>query len=383
MLANVNSRYPNSVNFKSQLKPVTEPIENKKEQKLSTTAKVAIGTGLIALAAAGIYLATKGKVKIKPAAGSETLTKDINLAEFKNISKQQKGEAVLNNGEKFTGTISYTANSGKNVSLEYLNGKLIQSKSSGYSYEPAMGNAFETNIVKKYSYSDTGKLQKIESKVYKPDNGLQLEEGYLKRSVIDGRNIIEIKRPDKAYSRTKTIFSLPGKKDLDFIVDAGSELKYTKFVDGKPSFMMKGNSFIEKTKTRVETPKETRKFVGESKYAQFASVPGEQNIYAIFGRDSLPQFQYSPKKAYHFSFTKGKKDLCQVYDEKLDKYVDVTDAKEIEQLKNKLREQMTEYANMIRTNIKYRNNGTYTPEPDKNWFDNILVKDIFDCFKNI
>ncbi len=380
MPINVNNNYSNSVNFKSQLKPVTEPKENKKGQKLSTTAKVAIGTGLTALAATGIYLATKGKVKIKPATGSETLTKDINLEGFKNIGKFQKGEAVLNNGEKFTGTIAYTSKSGKNVSLEYLDGKLVQSKSSGYSYKWARGDIGETDIVKKYSYADTGKLQQIESKVYSPSDGQLLNEGYLKRSSMDGRNIIEILRPDKQYPKTKVIFSSPGKRDVDFICELNSG-KYTKFVDGKPSFMAKENKLWEKTKIRVETPKGTREFVGEGGGTLFASNPNEKNIYAIFGQDVLPKLQYTPKKAYDFSFTNGEKGFCRVYDEKLGKNVDVTDVKEIEQLKNRLREQMTEYANMIRTNTKYRANGTYTPKPDENWFDNILTKDIFDCFK--
>lgn len=70
-------------------KKEVQPKETKKG--ISTTTKVVVGTGLAALAAVGIYLATKGKAKnLKPQNLSEEITTITNKSEINELKTQVK-----------------------------------------------------------------------------------------------------------------------------------------------------------------------------------------------------------------------------------------------------------------------------------------------------
>lgn len=60
---------------------VSKKTDNSKKNSLSTETKIAISTGLVALAAVGIYIATRGKVKTKNI-NPETVTKPFRLPSF-------------------------------------------------------------------------------------------------------------------------------------------------------------------------------------------------------------------------------------------------------------------------------------------------------------
>ncbi len=114
---------------------------------MSTTTKVVIGSALAALAATGIYIATRGKAKSVPEKPIEQL-KEMAVSQFKNAgNKFEKGKALTSTGEGYTGTLTHTTKDGKNIALKYENGILIESK----------GGKFP----KIYEYDDKGNLIKI------------------------------------------------------------------------------------------------------------------------------------------------------------------------------------------------------------------------------
>lgn len=119
--------------------------ENK--PKLSTETKILVGAGLTALAAVGIYIATRGKTKEVKEKQIEQL-KDMVVSQFKKAgNKFEKGRALTSTGDGYTGTLTHTTKDGKNIALKYENGFLIESR----------GGKFP----KIYEYDDKGNLIKI------------------------------------------------------------------------------------------------------------------------------------------------------------------------------------------------------------------------------
>ena len=135
----------------------TNPINptTKENKGLSTGAKVAIGTGLVALASYGIYVATKGKVKPKhnpittpPATTNNPVQeiKELAVSTFKEAgNKFIKGKAVLVDGTNYTGKIVSEGKDGSRVVMEYLDGVLQKSTKT---------KGTETIFEKTYKYSD-------------------------------------------------------------------------------------------------------------------------------------------------------------------------------------------------------------------------------------
>lgn len=95
-------------------------------KEITTTTKVLIGTGLTALAAAGIYLATRGKKIINTAPVKEAALQTID--NFKSIGKFVKGKAITNSGENFTGLLTKDLKDGTKLVLNYKDG-ILQSSS--------------------------------------------------------------------------------------------------------------------------------------------------------------------------------------------------------------------------------------------------------------
>ena len=122
-----------SINFVKPSYPVkfkgnedVHSFEGEKEG-MKTSTKVAIGTGLAALASVGIYLATKGKKGVgiigKPELPEGLSHLDMDL--FKQFGKFENGGKAILNGNPYTGTL-YTKNG---CEISYSNGVLTRSKS--------------------------------------------------------------------------------------------------------------------------------------------------------------------------------------------------------------------------------------------------------------
>ena len=111
---------------------VTKPVDAEEKQGMSSTAKWAIGLGLTALAATGIYFATKGQVK----GPNPTPKPDNPIPEIKEMAvnafkeagnKFDNGKAILADGTKYTGNITSTGKDGSKVVMEYVDGVLQKS----------------------------------------------------------------------------------------------------------------------------------------------------------------------------------------------------------------------------------------------------------------
>ena len=174
---------PVSMNNVSQINN-TQPIKqqpkttDEKTKSFPTKTAVVVGTGLAALAAVGIYLATKGKggkavqqathntqeavQNVAQNAQEATNTiKEMTVDAFKQAgNKFNKGKAVTNTGEAFTGNITHQTKDGKKIVMEYENGLLNKSKK--YDGENILHD-------KEYYYDDNGVL-KVLSHIH--DNGV-------------------------------------------------------------------------------------------------------------------------------------------------------------------------------------------------------------------
>lgn len=138
----------------------TNPISstNKENKGLSTGVKVAIGTGLVALASYGIYVATRGKVKPKTTPLVTTNNpvqeiKELAVSAFKEAgNKFVKGKAVMADGTNYTGKIVCEGKDGSKVVMEYLDGVLQKSTKT---------KGTETIFEKTYKYSDKLGLEQV------------------------------------------------------------------------------------------------------------------------------------------------------------------------------------------------------------------------------
>ena len=141
----------------SNTTPITS-VPQKENKGLSTGAKVAIGTGLVALAYYGIYVATRGKVKPKttpPATTNNPVQeiKELAVNTFKEAgNKFVKGKAVMADGTNYTGKIVSEGKDGSKVVMEYLDGVLQKSTKT---------KGAETIFEKTYKYSDELGLEQI------------------------------------------------------------------------------------------------------------------------------------------------------------------------------------------------------------------------------
>ena len=140
-VSRVNSNYYRNLSFgENQEKTNTE-----NKPKLSTETKVLIGAGLTALAAVGIYIATRGKKTPSVTEKPLEQLKEMAVSQFKKAgNKFEKGRALTSAGEGYTGTLTHTTKSGKNITMKYENGFLVESKSDKFK--------------KIYEYDDKGRL---------------------------------------------------------------------------------------------------------------------------------------------------------------------------------------------------------------------------------
>lgn len=194
--------------------------ENKTDEKSKfltpTQTKVAVGTALTALAAVGIYLATKGKdAKVT----QETVTnatqnaqemtntiKEMTVDAFKKAgNKFNKGKALNVDGTGFSGTILSQTKDGAEVSMVYENGLIKESTKIKND---------KILIEKTYSYSDNDGLDNIyivDSKGTKINVWYDSNKGILSRheQEKDGtyrKTILKDLKKDKVIMEDDTYF---------------------------------------------------------------------------------------------------------------------------------------------------------------------------------
>ena len=155
------------VNNTQAIKQPEKKTDEKSKFLTPTKTKIAVGTALTALAAVGIYLATKGKGN---KATQEAVTeathniqetvpetvntiKEMTVDAFKQVgNKFNKGKAVTSTGEVFTGSLTHQTKDGKNIVREYENGVL--KKATKYEGENVLSQ-------KEYKYDKNGKISEV------------------------------------------------------------------------------------------------------------------------------------------------------------------------------------------------------------------------------
>lgn len=251
LIAGMSNAYPKSYSVYSQnTKPVQTPqTQTNKKKGMNTTTKVLIGTGLTALAAAGIYLATRGKKVINPVAAQTTVTVPTPVAEavsqtidkFKSIGKFVKGKAITNSGENFTGLLTKELKDGSKLVLDYKDGILqTSSKLKGeakifekiftHNEKGVLTNVVKNgeNIFNKQFFQNGDMLVKgSKSKIYSAFD----EQGKLYGRFIDidngGRVVKNIYKPDGSVIKQVKINKLKGTFESQYVNKDGQNVIMT------------------------------------------------------------------------------------------------------------------------------------------------------------
>ncbi len=229
---------PVSMNNVSQVNN-TQPIKQQPKttdentKSFPTKTAVIVGTGLTALAAVGIYLATKGKgAKATQKVVTETVhntqetantVKEMTVDAFKQAgNKFNKGKAVTNTGETFTGNITHQTKDGKKIVMEYENGVL--KKSTKYDGKNVLTQ-------KRYEHREDGIFTISDNNDFffmkKTEGGVQTTQS---------NNVLI--RKDVATGRLKTLH-VKGKEQPreDFYYDDNGVLKAVKRSYNQESYM--------------------------------------------------------------------------------------------------------------------------------------------------
>lgn len=180
----------NKINSVTEVKTNTQnkaASSDKQEQKIDNkTGKILLISALTALAAGGIYLASRGR-KVRnltnaenKAAGSladnksiiETQVKEMGIDVFKKQgNKFIKGKAKLANGENYTGQLTHKAKDGRNITLEYKDG-ILQKVS-------------DTEHIKEYHYDEDGKISDILKDNTSVYNKILIKDRYVPMTCIE------------------------------------------------------------------------------------------------------------------------------------------------------------------------------------------------------
>ena len=132
------SSLPRQVYFqdktKSQQSAQTSPIAKNTDKNSSNVKTIgAIAAGLAVIAAAGIAIASRGRIKSKPvietAENAAENIKNLSLDAFKEAgNKFVKGKAITKTGEGFTGVLEQSSKNGRTYVKKYENGLLSEVK---------------------------------------------------------------------------------------------------------------------------------------------------------------------------------------------------------------------------------------------------------------
>ena len=204
------------------IKQLTTPEDDKKSKSIPIKTTVVVGTGLAALAAIGIYIATRGKgskifskdvteVTQKPQEVTNAI-KEMTVDAFKKAgNKFNKGKAVTNTGEAFTGNITRQTKDGKKIVLEYKNGVL--NNSTKYDGENVLSQ-------KKYNFRENGDFT-----IFEGENLLLIKKTEGSISTIQTKNALI--RKDVNTGRIKTL-QIEGQGKKDFYYSGDGTLKAVK-----------------------------------------------------------------------------------------------------------------------------------------------------------
>lgn len=278
LIAGMSNAYPKSYSvYSPNTKPVQTPqTQTNKKQGMSTTTKVLIGTGLTALAAAGIYLATRGKKVINPVAAQTTVTVPTQVSEavsqtidkFKSLGKFVKGKAITNTGENFTGLLTKELKDGSKLVLNYKDGILqTSSKLKGetkifekiftHNEKGVLTNVVKNgeNIFNKQFFQNGDMFVKgSKSKIYSAFD----EQGKLYGRFIDidgGKRVIKnIYKPDDSVIKQVKIDKLKGTFESRYVnkdVKMSYENEFSLLGTDKPNFSIVKDVKLKTDGTRV------------------------------------------------------------------------------------------------------------------------------------
>ena len=201
----INSVSPVNVNKVAFKGEIPEHKLQEKESEKQSSKSWMLWTGLAALGAVGIYLATRGKKGAetveKGAENAAEQIKDMSVDAFKKAgNKFEKGKAKLENGEAYTGNLTQKLKDGKTVVREYKDGllqkvskmdgeKVVVSKSYTYDAKGMLTGVVDNN--KSVFHNDIFNAS-IDNgfktiKTSKSTIGIDLNTGKLKGLIIDGK----------------------------------------------------------------------------------------------------------------------------------------------------------------------------------------------------
>ena len=205
----------------------TNPINptTKENKGLSTGAKVAIGTGLVALASYGIYVATRGKVKPKTTLPATTNNhpvqeiKELAIGAFKKVGSFNKGKAVMADGTNYTGKIVSESKDGSKVVMEYVDGVLQKSTKT---------KGAEIIFEKTYKYSKELGLEEVIKNGETTFKKYIDETGFL--NILNSKHLISI-NPEMGYVKVNGKIANKQPKGI--------------FIDNETGLLRKGNAYVD------------------------------------------------------------------------------------------------------------------------------------------
>lgn len=214
---------------------VSKPDETEKKKSLSKGAKWA-GLALTALAIGGIYIATRGKSKLKidPTPTSSTSIvqnnpvqqiKEMFISEFKRgkdaktegINRLINGKAILADGTNYTGKITAKCKDDSTVVMEYADGVLQKSTRSKFG---------GVKVQKLYEYDEKGVLRCVDELV---GNGVfpSLRRIYTSKEV-EGLNVIYTNNNKNKIVQDVMTGKILRNKGKDYFYNRDGSLKCTK-----------------------------------------------------------------------------------------------------------------------------------------------------------
>ena len=248
----------------------TQPINqqpkttDEKTKSFPTKTAVVVGTGLAALAAVGIYIATRGKgAKATQKAVTEAVhntqetantVKEMTVDAFKQAgNKFNKGKAVTSTGEAFTGNITHQTKDGKNITMEYVDGLLKKSTKM---------SSDNKNVERMYNYNDENKLIQIS------ENGEEIFKKTFHDAIGKTPAKVSIKLKDDAIiqKNSNLVWIRNGKTDTSIFKDGHKTVTHWDKGYAIQTEYYENNKLkvLEQLETRIENGKTTISFYDDN-----------------------------------------------------------------------------------------------------------------------
>ena len=248
----------------------TQPINqqpkttDEKTKSFPTKTAVVVGTGLAALAAVGIYIATKGKgakatqeVVQDIGQNAQEAThaiKEMTVDAFKQAgNKFNKGKALTSTGESFTGSITHQTKDGKNITMEYVDGLLKKSTKM---------SSDNKNVERMYNYNDENKLIQIS------ENGKEIFEKTFHDAIGKTPAKVSIKLKDDAIiqKNSNLVWIRNGKTDTSIFKDGHKTVTHWDNGNAIQTEYYENNKLkvVEQLETRIENGMTTISFYDDN-----------------------------------------------------------------------------------------------------------------------